>query len=521
MQWSWGLDGNHDRGSLDAGPRACSRRRSTCSPTWASSRRRCRPGSSPATALDRHDRADLADHRRRPTARTSRPAARSTITRHRQRTSGGGVVGGVEVSVDGGATWHPAHGPRRLDLLAGRRARPARVTIQAARVDDSGNLETPGAGVTVDVGAADLPLLDLGRRRSPAPTADGDPSAVELGVKFRSDVDGLHHRRSASTRARQHRHARRAPLDERRQPARRRRPSRGETAVRLAGGHLRRRRSRSTPNTTYVASYHTPTGYYAFSDNYFASGGVRQRAAARAGRRRRRAERRLPLRRRRVPDATRSRRATTGSTSSSTTDGRDPTRRRRRSTQRSPANGATGVATRRQRHRDVQRADGRRDRSTARPSSCATRRTRWSRRPSRYDAGTRTATLIPNARARTSTTYTATVKGGAGGVKDAAGQRAGRRLHLVVHDGRAAAAAAGRGAGRADPGDRDAANPFSRYYAEILRAEGLNAFTRDRHLARSTPPMLARYDVVILGEMPLSARAGDDVRRLGARRAAT
>jgi hypothetical protein len=60
-----------------------------------------------------------------------------------------GVVAGVEVSTDGGASWHPALGtaswsydwtvPRDLD----------RATILARAIDDSGNLETPGAGVNV------------------------------------------------------------------------------------------------------------------------------------------------------------------------------------------------------------------------------------------------------------------------------------------------------------------------------------------------------------------------------------
>ena len=55
-------------------------------------------------------------------------------------------------------------------------------------------------------------------------------------------------------------------------------------------------------NTTYVASYHTNTGNYAANGGYFARA-VRQRAAARAGRRRRRIERRVSLRRRElVPD---------------------------------------------------------------------------------------------------------------------------------------------------------------------------------------------------------------------------
>jgi hypothetical protein len=47
-------------------------------------------------------------------------------------------------------------------------------------------------------------------------------------------------------------------------------------------------------------------------------------------------------------------------------------------------------------------------------------------------------------------------------------------------------------------------NPFSRYYAEILRAEGLNEFAV-LNLSAVTAGVLAGYDVVILGEMSLSA----------------
>ena len=48
------------------------------------------------------------------------------------------------------------------------------------------------------------------------------------------------------------------------------------------------------------------------------------------------------------------------------------------------------------------------------------------------------------------------------------------------------------------------ANPFTGYVAEILRAEGLNAFaTAD--IATVSAAILAAYDVVILGEMPLTA----------------
>src|SRR5262249_34546500 len=47
-------------------------------------------------------------------------------------------------------------------------------------------------------------------------------------------------------------------------------------------------------------------------------------------------------------------------------------------------------------------------------------------------------------------------------------------------------------------------NPFGRYYAEILRAEGLNAFLAT-DISLVTPSLLASYDVAILGEMPLTA----------------
>ena len=47
------------------------------------------------------------------------------------------------------------------------------------------------------------------------------------------------------------------------------------------------------------------------------------------------------------------------------------------------------------------------------------------------------------------------------------------------------------------------ANPFNTYYAEILRAEGLNEFTT-ADISTVTVALLQTYDVVLLGEMPLS-----------------
>ena len=49
----------------------------------------------------------------------------------------------------------------------------------------------------------------------------------------------------------------------------------------------------------------------------------------------------------------------------------------------------------------------------------------------------------------------------------------------------------------------NAANPFSRYFAEILRAEGLNEFTAT-DISNVTPATLNAHDVAILGDGALS-----------------
>ena len=147
------------------------------------------------------------------------------------------------------------------------------------------------------------------------------------------------------------------------------------------------------------------------------------------------------------------------------------TPRRRRSSGDLPPSGAAGVGRRRQRRGHLQRAD---DAATINDRHVELRdagqharagRRHLRRRPPHRDARPRPATLAD------STTYTATVKGGAPASRTSPATRW-PPTHLVVHDGGAAAPAARRGPGRTDPGrSRKPTNPFSRYYAEILRAE--------------------------------------------------
>ncbi|MGI8569318.1 MAG: Ig-like domain-containing protein [Methylocella sp.] len=63
--------------------------------------------------------------------------------------SGGGVVGGVEVSVDGGLTWHPA--TDRTWKYSWRPTLLGPTTIQSRAIDDTGNLEKPVRSVNVAV----------------------------------------------------------------------------------------------------------------------------------------------------------------------------------------------------------------------------------------------------------------------------------------------------------------------------------------------------------------------------------
>jgi hypothetical protein len=111
------------------------------------------------------------------------------------------------------------------------------------------------------------------------------------------------------------------------------------------------------------------------------------------------------------------------------------------------------------------------------------------------------AMLTPFSPLTNSSTYTVTIKGGASGVKDLSGNGLSKDLTwsfatkpLPVPEGFGGSILALSAA----------ANPFSRYTAEILRAEGLNGFTI-KDITQTSAADLATYDVVILGEMPLNA----------------
>ena len=118
-----------------------------------------------------------------------------------------------------------------------------------------------------------------------------------------------------------------------------------------------------------------------------------------------------------------------------------------------------------------------------------------------YASSTLTATLTPTTELAPSTTYTATVRGGSGGVTDFNGNALPSDFSWSFTTG---VAPQNSGPGGPILVIANVLNPFSRYYSEILSAEGLNEYTV-ADIANVSASTLSNYDVVILGEMALNS----------------
>jgi hypothetical protein len=134
-----------------------------------------------------------------PTSTITSPSSGSTLTDGSAVTitgtatdAGGGVVAGVEVSTNNGKTWHPmtSMSPASTSVTWSyswvAHGSPT-TTILSRAVDDSGNLETPGPGVIVNV---NCPCSIWGNAVTPTTVDSGDTSSVNLGLKFTTDTFG-------------------------------------------------------------------------------------------------------------------------------------------------------------------------------------------------------------------------------------------------------------------------------------------------------------------------------------------
>ena len=108
VQWSWGLDGEHDRGSSTPDLRM----------QQATVNLLADMSVQPATLQSGLVAATASTDISAPDSTITSPAnsasvqVGTTVTITGTATDSGGVVGGVEVSVDGGTTWHPSYWTR-------------------------------------------------------------------------------------------------------------------------------------------------------------------------------------------------------------------------------------------------------------------------------------------------------------------------------------------------------------------------------------------------------------------------
>src|SRR5436853_1190939 len=98
----------------------------------------------------------------------------------------GGRVAGVEVSVDGGATWYRASGTTNWTYTWNATA--GTHTILSRATDDSLNTETPQSGITISVTSAGSSLFS--RAAVPDSETAADPNSIELGIKFSASTAG-------------------------------------------------------------------------------------------------------------------------------------------------------------------------------------------------------------------------------------------------------------------------------------------------------------------------------------------
>jgi hypothetical protein len=186
MYWAWGLDGIH---AIPGAPTDPNMQQATVNLL-------ADMGTQPATLASGLVPATASTDTSPPTSTITSPSSGSAVTAGSPITVsgtavdfGGGVVAAVEVSLDGGQTWHPAVGRENWSYSA-TFANSGTFSVQSRAVDDSGNLEIPGVGITLAAAPQPCPCTIWSTTSAPTNVDGGPDSPIELGVTFRSDVNG-------------------------------------------------------------------------------------------------------------------------------------------------------------------------------------------------------------------------------------------------------------------------------------------------------------------------------------------
>jgi hypothetical protein len=182
VQWSWGLDSYHDGDEVATDVRM----------QQATVNILADMGAQPATLSAGLFTAQASTDTTPPQTVITSPAAGaqlrsgSAITVTGTASDVGGQVGGVEVSLDGGSTWHPATG-RTSWTYAGSVPAKGTFVIEARATDDSLRTDpTPSTVSAVGV----CPCTLFADNTVPSSTTANDPRAINLGVRFTADQSG-------------------------------------------------------------------------------------------------------------------------------------------------------------------------------------------------------------------------------------------------------------------------------------------------------------------------------------------
>jgi hypothetical protein len=354
-----------------------------------------------------------------PTAAITSPAAGGSVQSGSTVTitgtaadAGGGMVSGVEVSTDGGATWHPANGTDSWTYTWSAGG-VGTVQLMARATDDSVNMQQAPTTRTVQV---TCPCTLWGNSRTPATPSTTDRGPLEVGVRFQPMVDGYitairFYKGPTNTGT----HV--ASLWSNTGTLLARAPFTSESASGWQEVELDEPIAVAA-NTSYVASYHAPQGGYSLERPFFTSAYVNS-----------------PLRA--TADSALAGNGVYAYSESPTFPGNSfgasnywvdvsfsqtppPDTKRPTVISTTPSDGATGSDPRGAVTAQFSEAV---DAATVNTSTVVLRDPAGQTVPATvdYDSARRAAVMQPNARLPYSTTYTATVLGGANGVKDRAG----------------------------------------------------------------------------------------------------
>ncbi|MBB6612666.1 DUF4082 domain-containing protein [Pontibacter sp. Tf4] len=189
VQWSWGLDSNHDRGSAAASPDM----------QQATVNLFADMGVQPASLQSGLVPATASTDTQAPITVFTSPANNATLPAGKEVILSGtatdaATVAGVEISTDGGTTWKTATGTTNW-TFAWTPTTQGPATIQSRSFDDSGNMSAP---VTLQVtigepGAIACPCSIFQPTDAPALVLQRDPegaNGIQLGMRFKATVDG-------------------------------------------------------------------------------------------------------------------------------------------------------------------------------------------------------------------------------------------------------------------------------------------------------------------------------------------